>query len=180
MDETSAGASLPAALRAPLSRNVTLLLDSRIPARLAWVTPSGKPRVVAIWFHWTGEALTMATFAGSSKLDEISPGDVVAITIDTDTFPYRSLRMGGPVELVQVDDLAVDYRTAAVRYLGPVAGASWCRSLEGRAQVLMRLTPTWATVTDMSRSPFLAASDEPTGSVPDVDVVSVVAHREVP
>ena len=150
---------LPDALRPPLTRNVALLLESRIPARLAWVGPSGAPRVVAIWFVWNGAQLVMTTFANAGKVAELATGDEVAVTIDTESFPYRSLRIGGPVTPETVPGLSPEYREAATRYLGPDAGGAWCGSLEGRAQVVLRLTPRWATASDMSRSPFLAGTD---------------------
>jgi hypothetical protein len=135
---------------------VALLLESRIPARMAWVGPRGTPRVVPIWFHWTGAELVMTTFAGCHKLAELASGQTVAVTIDVDSFPYRGLRMGGAVELIEVEGLSQEYRAAAARYLGPTPGREWCASLEGRDQVAIRLAPSWATVSDMSRSPFLA------------------------
>jgi len=148
--------NLPEVLRPPVSRNVELLLDSRIPARVAWVSPSRAPQVVPIWFQWTGAQLVTTTFAGARKLTEISSGATVAVSIDTESFPYRVLRMAGPVELVAVDDLSDEYRLAATRYLGPTAGEAWCTSLEARPQVAMRLSPTRAVASDMSRSTFLA------------------------
>ncbi|MEA3214794.1 MAG: hypothetical protein QOJ19_950 [Acidimicrobiia bacterium] len=30
------------------------LMESRIPARLAYIWHDGTPRVVPMWFHWTG------------------------------------------------------------------------------------------------------------------------------
>lgn len=149
-------AKLPPALRSPLSRNVALLLESRIPARLAWCW-EGSPRVIGIWFVWEEDhGLSMATFAGSPKLGELRAGDPVAVSIDTESFPYRSLRLGGPIALRQTTGLAPEYRAAAARYLGADAGAAWCTQLDGRDQVVLRLVPTWATVSDMSRSPFLS------------------------
>lgn len=148
---------LPDALSAPLSPNVELLLGSRIPARLAWTHGSVQPRVLPIWFHWNGETLAMATFEGAAKLRDIQDGTVVAVSIDTDTFPYRSLKLRGPVSLQQTDDLADAYREAAIRYLGPETGPRWCEALAGRAQVLLTLTPTWAVESDMSGMPFMAA-----------------------
>jgi hypothetical protein len=35
------------------------LLRSTLPARLAYTWPDGTPRVVPIWFHWTGEEIVM-------------------------------------------------------------------------------------------------------------------------
>lgn len=147
---------LPLVLTAPLSPNVALLLGSRIPARLAWSGNGGLPRVVPIWFHWAGERLVMATFAGSRKLAEIVDGSVVAVTIDTDTFPYRHLKMRGPVTLEPVDGLADDYRIAAERYLGSELAESWCNNLAGAEQVVIGLRPTWAVESDMSSMDFMS------------------------
>jgi len=157
----SSGSSpvLPEILRPPLTRNVALLLDSHIPARMAWVSRAGRPRIVPMWFHWTGAELVMVAFAGAAKLEEIAEGDEVAASIDTETFPYRGLRMRGPVTLEPSDGLREEYRIAAARVLGPSAGEAWCRSLEGRGQVAIRLAPRWAAEWDMYRSPFLAEAE---------------------
>ncbi len=155
-DHSASNGKLPGLLRPALSRNVALLLESRIPARLSWVGLHGAPRIVPIWFVWTGDQLVMATFAGAAKLAELYEGALAAASIDTESFPYRSLRMGGHLSLTSLDGLADEYRAAAARYLGESAGRTWCRSLEGRPQVVLRLTPTWASASDMSRSPFLA------------------------
>jgi hypothetical protein len=40
------------------------LLASRHPARLGYVAPDGTPRVLATWFHWTGDVLSMPTWVG--------------------------------------------------------------------------------------------------------------------
>jgi hypothetical protein len=40
------------------------LLRSTTPARLAYAWPVGTPRMVPIWFHWTGEEVVMGGPAG--------------------------------------------------------------------------------------------------------------------
>jgi hypothetical protein len=40
-----------ALLQQPASRE---LLQSKIPARLAYIATDGTPRVIPIWFHWNG------------------------------------------------------------------------------------------------------------------------------
>jgi len=37
------------------------LLQSNIPARLAYVWRDGTPRVIPIWFHWNGEEIVLGT-----------------------------------------------------------------------------------------------------------------------
>lgn len=148
---------LPELLQAPLDPVVADLLDAAIPARLAWVAPDSSPRVVPIWFHWTGTALAMTTFARSVKLRHLSDGDQVAVTIDTDVFPYRSLKLRGPVTLEPVDGLAGEYRQAAERYLGRELSAEWLAFLGNPRQTVISLRPTTASMSNMQTdSPFFA------------------------
>ena len=51
------------------------LLSSRVPARFAYVATDGTPRVLATWFHWTGEVLAMPTFLAAPHVS-IRLGDV--------------------------------------------------------------------------------------------------------
>lgn len=151
---------LPEALSSPMERGVRLLLDSRIPVRLAWVAPDGAPRVAPLWHHWDGESLAMATFAGAKKLAGIADGDVLAAVIDTEQFPYRSLTLRGPVELTSTDGLADEYRKAAARFVGPVGGVQWCEFLGDPDQVVIRLHPTFAQYSDMASSPFITTAGD--------------------
>lgn len=151
MDEKS----LPALLQPPLDPMVAELLHSTIPARIAWVAPDGSPRVVPIWFLWTGSALAMTTFARSVKLGHLSNGDRLAVTIDTDIFPYRSLKLRGTVTLRPVQGLADEYRQAAARYLGADLSDEWLTFLGDPAQTVIIFQPTAASASDMERdSPF--------------------------
>ncbi len=153
-------APLPTALRAPESRTAQLLLASRLPARMAWVDRDGRPQVAPMWFEWDGAELLLSTFAGSRKLDDLADGSQLAVTIDTSEFPYRSVKMSGPITVEPSDGLTDSYRRAARRYLGEQAGSAWCDALTGQVQVLIRLRPTRASVSDMSSMPFIT---EPTG-----------------
>ena len=70
------------------------LLSSRIPARFAYLATDGRPRVLATWFHWTGEVLAMPTFLAAphvrhaaGRLRGLRANPNVAVTIDTETFP---------------------------------------------------------------------------------------------
>lgn len=150
---------LPEVLRHPLSRSAQLLLDSRIPARVAWVDAAGRPRVVALWFEWSGAEIAVSSFRGADKLADITDGSELAVSIDTDTFPYRGLRIRGPVSLEVTDGLTESYRRCAARYLGEEAGREWCARLADRDQVLIRIRPAVASETDLSGISFMAGGD---------------------
>lgn len=48
------------------------LLSSSIPARLAYTWMDGSPRVVPIWFHWTGDQFVLGSPPRAPKLKAAS------------------------------------------------------------------------------------------------------------
>lgn len=59
----------------------------RYPDRLGYTAVDGKPRVVPIWFHWTGQELVMASLGGAAKVAALRNQPDVAITITPRAFP---------------------------------------------------------------------------------------------
>jgi hypothetical protein len=49
------------------------LLASTVPARLAYTSTDGMPRVMPTWFHWTGDELVMATFISAPHYPAYRP-----------------------------------------------------------------------------------------------------------
>lgn len=105
------------------------LLQSRIPARFAYIWTDGTPRVVSLWFHWDGSDIVMGTLPGAPKLKALKTGDRVAITIDTDEPPHHVLSMRGTAEVTQVEGVVAEYAKAAERYLGKEDGQAYANSL---------------------------------------------------
>ena len=75
-------------LQHPASRE---LLQSKIPARLAYIAIDGTPRVIPIWFHWNGTEFVMGTPPKAPKLKALAKNPRVSLTIDDNTFPHLSL-----------------------------------------------------------------------------------------
>src|SRR6266498_4569025 len=57
------------------------LLRSTIPARLAYVWRDGKPRVVPMWFHWTGEEFLMGAPPNAPKMKVLADHPDVALRL---------------------------------------------------------------------------------------------------
>jgi Pyridoxamine 5'-phosphate oxidase len=139
------------------------LLSSRIPARFAYIATDGTPRIVATWFQWTGELLTMPTFLVAphvrhppSRLRALAANPQVAVTIDTETFPPEVLTVRGRVEISEVDGVVPEYATAASRYLGDEAARDYLAHIDqpGTRMARIDLRPTWVGVVDFqSRMP---------------------------
>jgi PPOX class probable F420-dependent enzyme len=126
------------------------LLSSTLNARLAYTGTDGMPRVLPIWFHWTGDELVMCSMAGASKAAALRAHPDVAITIDTDGFPADVLLLRGPATVTDVDGVADEYAQAARRYMGEEGAAQWLDDLERRGARMHRIgvRPTWAAVLD--------------------------------
>jgi hypothetical protein len=95
-----------ALLKAPVAQE---LLKSTISAHLACVSRDGTPRVVPIWFHWTGEAFVLGTPLTAPKVKTLQSNPKVALTIDSDVFPYKVLRVRGTAKIETVDGVVPEY-----------------------------------------------------------------------
>jgi hypothetical protein len=139
------------------------LLSSRIPARFAYLATDGTPRVLATWFHWTGQVLAMPTFPAAphvrhapGRLRALRANPNVAVTIDTETFPPEVLALRGRVEISEVDGVPSEYAAAARRYLGEEAAGAYLEQIDQpeTRMTMIDLRPSWVDVHDFrSRLP---------------------------
>lgn len=149
----------PALLDDPVARQ---LLQSAIPARLAYTWRDGSPRVVPIWFHWNGEAIVMAGPPDAPKVEAIRAHPQVSLTIDDASgWPYKVLLVRGPAEIDMVDGVAPEYAAAAERYFGPEQGRAWVSNVGQLSDQMARVTvrPEWVGILDFeARFPQAYAS----------------------
>ena len=124
------------------------LLVSTVPARLAYNWSDGTPRVVPIWFHWDGEDIVVASPPKAPKLKVLGSRPEVAVTIDTDGFPYRVLSIRGRAEMDMLGDVAPEYAAAAERYMGEQQGRAWVAQLRGQPMGRIRIVPEWVNILD--------------------------------
>lgn len=135
------------------------LLQAPIPARLAFVSSDGTPRVVPSWFHWTGqEIVTMTYIAGpgigirhpAARIAALRANPRVAVTIDTESNPPQSLNVRGTAEITEVEGVAGEYAAAARRYLGEDAAAQMLAAVDqpGTRQARIAVRPDWVGLLD--------------------------------
>jgi general stress protein 26 len=128
----------------------TSLLASTELARLAYIAKDGTPRVLPMLFHWTGDQLVMATFAGAAKIATLRAHPDVAVTIDRAGPPPEVLLLRGRAEVTDVDGIVPEYAAAHRRYYGPEQGAANVEELDrpGVRMARIALTPAWVGVLD--------------------------------
>jgi hypothetical protein len=125
------------------------LLHSRQLARLAYTWLDGTPRVVPIWFHWTGEAITFGTPDKAPKLRALEQNPRVAVTIDdSSAWPYHALMVRGDATVEMFDDVSEEYAASARRYFGEEQGRAWVSQLAGQRMARISVRPAWVGVID--------------------------------
>ena len=134
-------------LNDPVSKQ---LMQSKIPARLAYVWTDGTPRVVPIWFHWDGEEFVLASPPKAPKLKALARNAKVALTIDDNTFPHKVLLVRGTARLETVKGIVPEYEAAAERYFGREQGLAWVSKLRGMIPSMVRIAviPEWVGILD--------------------------------
>ena len=127
-----------------------VLLQSTIPARLAYVWTDGTPRVIPIWFHWNEREFVLATPPQAPKLKALGKNPKVALTIDDNNFPHKVLLIRGTARLETVTGIVPEYAKAAERYFGDQPGKAWVEQLGSKIQAMVRITitPEWVGLLD--------------------------------
>jgi hypothetical protein len=126
------------------------LLQSTIPARLAYVWTDGTPRVVPIWFHWNGQEFVLGTPSRAPKVKALAGNPKVALTIDDNSFPHKVLLVRGTARLQSIQGIVPEYAEAAERYFGAAQGKAWVAQLASMIPEMVRITiaPEWVGLLD--------------------------------
>lgn len=130
----------------------TLLTSTNI-AHLAYIWDDGTPRVVPIWFHWDGKALVMGTPVKSPKMHVLPNHSKVAVTIDSQAWPYKVLSIRGTAAVGIIDGMVPEYALSAERYFGAEAGQGWINQVKSMFTQFARIavTPEWVAILDFEQ-----------------------------
>ncbi len=134
-------------LNKPLSQE---LMQSSIPARLAYVGLDAAPRVVPVGFLWNGTEMIVCTVPTSAKVAALQANPKVAVTIDTEGFPPHALLVRGEARVELVEGVPDDYVTAARKVVPAEQFDGWLASVRGLYEQMSRISiaPTWAKLLD--------------------------------
>jgi hypothetical protein len=126
------------------------MLQSTVPARFAYNWSDGTPRVVPIGFHWNGEEIVLGTPPDAPKMKVLKDGDQVALTIDSDTMPYKVLLIRGLIHTDTVDGIAPEYAAMSKRIFGEEGGQAWLDQLAPICPRMSRvfIKPSWVGILD--------------------------------
>ena len=128
------------------------LLASKNLARVSYVAADRTPRVFPMLFHWTGEELVFATFAGAKKINSIRRQPAIAVSIDENVMPPLVLLLRGDAIITDFDGILPEYRGMHYRYAGPEQGERNVAEVErpGVRMARISLRPSWVGVLDFT------------------------------
>ena len=126
------------------------LMGSNIPARVAYTSLDGSPRVVPLGFLWNGAQFVICTVPGAPKVHALARHPQVALTIDTVTFPPHVLLVRGRASLETVEGVAPEYLEAARKQISEAGMPAFEAQVRELYQQMVRITvePHWAKVLD--------------------------------
>ena len=130
----------------------TLLASTHV-AHLAYVWDDGTPRVVPIWFHWNGKTLVLGGPPDALKFHVIVNNSKVALTIDSETWPYKVLSIRGTAAVSVVDGIYPEYALSAEHYFGEQGGKDWVNTVRSLFKQTARIevTPEWVNILDFEQ-----------------------------
>ncbi len=138
-------------LQAPAARE---MLQSREPARVAYMGPDGFPRIATMQFHWTGEELVVTSIASLPKVRAIQANPAIQVTIDTFAIepgiPMRVLSMRGQATITEVEGVVPEAYRANCRYMGQEFADGWAAWIAQPGTTIARiaLRPAWVSLLD--------------------------------
>lgn len=141
------------------------MMQSTVPARFAYNWTDGTPRVVPIGFHWNGSEFVLGTPPDAPKMKALRDGDKVALTIDSDSMPYKVLLIRGPVRVDTVEGIAPEYSAMILRTFGQEGGEAWLEQLRPICPRMSRvfIRPEWVGILDFEMR-FPSALERAMGS----------------
>lgn len=126
------------------------LMQSRIPARLAYIGPDGFPRAIPIGFLWNGAQFVLCTVPHAPKVPALKASPKVALTVDTENFPPHVLLVRGTAAIDIVDGVPPEYLEASRKAIPPEQWDTFEAGVRGMYKQMARIkiTPLWAKLLD--------------------------------
>jgi Pyridoxamine 5'-phosphate oxidase len=126
------------------------LMQSSIPARLAYLGLDGFPRAIPIGFHWNGVQFVLCTVPHAPKVPALKTNPKVAFTVDTNAFPPHVLLVRGTAAIEIVDGVPPEYFAASRKVIGRDQWGAFETQVRTMYKQMARIniTPLWAKLLD--------------------------------
>lgn len=139
------------------------LLHAPIPARLAYVWPNCTPRVISVWFHWTGKEIVLGSPPNAPKMKALGDEAKVALVIDYEQWPACALMIRGTARTEVIDGEMPEYTGMARRYVGDEIAKGFSEQFNALFPQTARIgiKPEWVALLDVEGGRFPSAWERP-------------------
>ena len=126
------------------------LMNSIVPARIAYNGPDGYPRVIPVGFLWNGEEIVFCSPVNAAKVKSLQANPKVALTIDTEGMPPHVLFIRGDAAVEIVNGVPEEFLEASRRRMPEETFANWKAGVVALydQMAVIKITPTWAKLID--------------------------------
>jgi hypothetical protein len=126
------------------------LINSVIPARLAYNGLDGFPRVIPVGFDWDGARFLVGSPDSAPKVAALRERPQVALTIDTEGLPPNVLLVRGVATIEVVDGVHQAFLDASRKRVPAEGWDDFEASVRGlyKTMALITIEPLWAKVMD--------------------------------
>jgi hypothetical protein len=178
MTSTTKDEQITDVLNRPIARE---LIESRIPARVAYTALDGTPRVVPVNYLWTGSTVILCSAPKSAKVAALQANPRVAITIDSEPMPPRMLLLRGVASVEIVDGVPDLFLKAARRRTPDEYWDAWVGGLPSlySQMAVITITPDWVKLIDFETNAPKAEEDLARSAPPDkMSWVTPIVRRQ--
>lgn len=126
------------------------LLDSSIPARMAYTGTDGAPRVIPTGFYWDGSRISVFTAPNAYKVKALAKNSKVALTIDTNTMPPHVLLVRGTASMQGIDGVPTEFLEIGRKGIDERQFQAWESGVRALYKQMVRISiePEWAKILD--------------------------------
>ena len=108
-------------------------------AKVATVSPQGKPHVAPVWFIVDGDELVFITTATSAKGRHLRKNPRAAVAVDDDSFPFAFVVASGRVTLDDEPPNRLEWATRIASRYVPERAAEFGARNDAPGETLVRL-----------------------------------------
>lgn len=124
------------------AESLAFLVAQPRTAKLATVTPDGRPHVAPIWIDLDGDEIVFTTWHTSIKAINLRHYPTVSLVVDDDRPPFAFVKVDGTAELSPNPDELLHWATRiAGRYMGEEQAEAYGRRNSVEGELLVRITP---------------------------------------
>lgn len=134
------------------AEEISAFLKTKALANVATLKKEGSPHVLPLWVDYDGRYFYLTILNGRSKLKHLRRDNRIALSIASETMPYKAVVVEGTAELTEQDVWEITERVS-FKYGGPEMGEKYMRFFrKAGPRTIVKITPKTVRSWDNSKA----------------------------